>query len=263
MIGRRGGTAAPPPSLPRTLGRGMPDVHGMEWAQFADYFGRAWKQGEHVAFIGPTGEGKSTTAAAILGLRRFVLALDPKGGDSTLAATGYERLTGFGKSEQRMIGKRIENGEPARFIVGPIVHTREDMARQRPLFKHVLTSAFEQGGWTVYVDELQVLADRRLMNLGGDAEALLIAARDKGVSFVSSYQRPANVPRTASDQAKWMVTFYTRDTDVVGRLAEMAGQSKAVMRGAVQGLGEAPYTCLVFSNKPRLPIIVTRAPELR
>lgn len=236
------------------------NIEGMEWDDFLDWFGKAWKPGEHVAFVAPTGEGKTTTAVGVLKLRKYVLALDPKGGDSTLKAAGFERITKWDRNTLRKIQRKIEDDEPVRLIVGPIVETREDQAAMRVLFSKVLRDVFRQGGWTVYVDEMQVLSDRRLMNLAGDAEALLIAARDKGVSFVSSFQRPANVPRTASDQSSWFVVFHTRDVDVVGRLAEMAGQSKAQMRGALRGL--LPHSCLVFSRNPRQPIIATKARKI-
>lgn len=51
-----------------------------------------WKPGQHAALIGPTGEGKSTHSVGMMGLRKWVVALDPKGEDETLQASGYERV---------------------------------------------------------------------------------------------------------------------------------------------------------------------------
>lgn len=235
-------------------------VDAMRWPQFVSYFEEAWEPGQHVALVGPTGEGKSTTAARLLKMRRYVLALDPKGGDSTLAATGFQRITDWSRGTRRMIEKRIDDNLPVRLIVGPIVKTTEDLAKMRQLHAQVLDHAFEVGGWTVYVDELQVLADRRMMNLGSAVERLLIAARDKKVSVVSSFQAPRNVPRAASDQATWLVVYYTRDVDVVNRLAEMTGRPRSEIRGAVAGLDQH-YT-LIFNRSPRRPIIVTKARPL-
>ena len=54
-------------------------VISAEWDLFLDWFKDNWHPGDHAALIGPTGEGKSTFAVGILGLRKWVLALDPKG----------------------------------------------------------------------------------------------------------------------------------------------------------------------------------------
>lgn len=234
-----------------------PDVVGMRWAAFKRHFDEHWSQGQHVALVGPTGEGKSTMATQLLGLRRWVMALDPKGGDSTLAATGFPRISQWDRRTRHDIERAIDQGHAVRRIVGPVVERRSDFVKTRRVCKDVLEYVFEVGGWTTYVDELQIAADRRMMNLAGDIETLLIAARDKGVSVVSSFQAPRWVPRAASDQSTWIVVFYTKDTDVVNRLAEMTGRPKAEIRGAVDALDK--HFCLVFHRNPRQPIIVTRA----
>lgn len=232
------------------------DVIGLNWDDFLAHMADRWHQGEHVAVIAPTGAGKTTFSVGLLGLRRFVLAFDPKGGDSTLASSGFQRLTRWDRRElQRLVNKNTEDGKPCRFIVGKIVGTHADRENHRQLQAKALADAWEMGKWTVYIDELQLLTDRRFLALGNQVEEFLIAARDKRLSVVSTYQRPANVPRAASDQATWFVAGYTRDTDVVSRLGEMAGRPRAEMRGAIKALPE--YHWLVMSRNPREPIIVT------
>lgn len=236
------------------------DVEAMTWKAFQDWFRTAWKPGEHVALVGPTGMGKTTLACGILPLRKYVLAIDPKSGDSTLASLkryGFERCPGW--PPPRDVRKRISNGEPARLIVGPIVRNKEDLPKQKVAFTAALDGAFDEGGWTVYVDELQLMADRRMIGLTAPIERILIAARDRGVSMVTSFQRPANVPRAAADQATWLAVWATRDVDVVNRLAEMVGRPKAEIRGAVGGLEK--YSLLLFSRVPTDPIRVIRPPK--
>jgi hypothetical protein len=236
-----------------------PEVEAKPWDEFAEWFSGVWKPGEHVACIAPTGAGKSTLIVGLLQqCRNFVLAFDPKGGDSTLRGSGWPRLPDWPPPPKVYddMYKRI----PQRFIVGPATSMVADLARQKRIFQSALQGSFNDGGWTVYVDELQLMADRRMMGLGTDVERLLIAARDKGISVVSAYQRPANVPRTASDQSSWVAVSYTRDRDVVDRVAEMLGRPKPEIRGALNGLD--PFSWLVIGRNPRMPLIVTRPREI-
>ncbi len=236
------------------------DVLALPWSKFLPWFGDRWKPGQHVALIGPTGVGKSTFAVGILPLRKYVLALDTKGGDSTLRrleSQGFQRIASWPPPKE--VWRDIEEGRPARLIVGAVVRTRDELPALRQAASDALDAAFDMGGFTVYVDELQIAADPRMMKLAGQIERNLIAARDKGVSMVTSYQRPANVPRSASEMSRWLAFWYTRDVDVVNRLAEMAGRSKAEIRGAVRALEE--NAILLFSQNPNDPIVATRAPK--
>lgn len=233
-------------------------VEGMPWADFQEWFKAHWKQGQHVALIGPTGTGKSTLMVGILPMRKYVIALDPKGGDSTLSKLekhGFER-SAWPPSKQ--VRKNIEEGKPARLIVGADLKSAEELPKLRNQIALALKDAFDERGWTVYIDELQIAADRRMMNLMTSIERNLIAARDRKVSMVGSFQRPAYVPRAASEMSTWFIVFYTRDREVVRRISEMAGRPTEEVRGMVEGLPE--YCVLMFSRNPRDPVIVTSAP---
>ncbi len=222
---------------------------------------KRWQPGEHVALIGPTGVGKTTVAVQLFAHRKYVLALDPKGGDSTLgklAARGFERIDRW--PPPRNVREGIAEGKPARLIVGAPVRVEADRAKLKKLFSETLAGAFEMGGWTIYVDELQIAADQRIMNLTAQIELNLIAARDRGVSMVSSYQRPARVPKTASDQATYLFVWYTRDDDVVKRVAEMMGRPKAEVRGAIGELDE--HNILMVSRNAREPMVLTSPPPI-
>lgn len=233
------------------------EVEGMPWNRFVPWFRRAWRPGEHMALVGPTGCGKSSFACGVLEHRQYLLALDPKGGDSTLATLGYPRLTGWPLPSTVL--DDIAEGRPARFIVGVIVRTAADMAALITLLGSVLDGVFETGGFTVYVDEFQLLADRKMMALAAKVELLLIAARDKGISVVTSYQAPAWVPTAASRQATWVVLWPTGDVDVVKRLANAVGRNWRVLWSAMEALPD--FHALVVHKRPRTPLVITSAPK--
>lgn len=219
-----------------------------------------WQPGEHWALVAPTGEGKTNHSLQLARLRRFVLIFDLKGGDKTIAKSGWPRITSWPPSREDR--RKMEEGQAYRRIVGSTGRSRAARAERVELFKKVIEAVMSEGGWTIIVPDLKVLTDARFGGLADDVVELLILARDAGVSVITDWQRPAGVPREAGDQASWLGVAYTRDEDVVGRLGEMMGRSRAELRGAVSGLGDLPYGWLVVSRRPREPIILTRPEEL-
>ena len=211
-----------------------------------------------MSIVAPTGAGKTTFAAGILdSCRRFVLALDPKGGDSTLSTLGYERLSKWPgiKEMNKKLEANEEEGLPSRYIVGGMSRTEEEEENLKKTMRDTLTDAWSMGGWTCYADELQLLTDPRLMNLKSPVERMLIAARDRGLSFVSSYQSPSWVTPQAARQASWVAVSYTRDDETVSRLAEILGRPKPEVRGVFKGLKK--YSWVIVGRDPREPYRVT------
>jgi len=236
------------------------EVEPLVWGApggFLEWFGQAWKPGEHVSVIAPTGAGKTTFVGGLLQLRRYVLALDPKGGDSTLSGLEYPRLSTWPGERKlgELVAKNDQEGRPSRYILGPRVVRHEDNEKLREVTKEALDGAFTMGGWTLYADELQIISDPRMQGLRKEVDRILIAARDKGLSFVSSYQSPSWVTPNAAKMSTWVAVSYTRDTDVVNRLAEVLGRPRAEIRGAVAGLDR--YSWLIVGRDPREPIRVT------
>lgn len=235
------------------------ELVAMPFPRFLDHMRERWQPGQHVGVCAPTGGGKSTLVAGLLSLRRYVLAFDPKGGDEILRALGWERLEEWPGTRrlQRMVARDEERGRPSRYVVGPVVHTTRDRATLKEVISRATDGLFDMGGWTAYYDELQVASDRRMMALEGQIAGLLVTARQpKRISVVGSFQAPSWVPTEATRQPTWFVTGYTRDRDVVERLAAVMGRDYHEVQGAMYGLEQHMF--MVVDRDPDSPIILTK-----
>lgn len=251
-------------------------VVGLPWEQFLEYMRWAWKPGQHIAMIGPTGEGKTTFAAGLLSLREYVMALDPKGEDETLAATGFEQVlhlpNEFGMLEWRMrhwqaarqwdrIHQRIAEGLGAKLIIGGPARTIAQDAANQDLMRRSFDYAREAGGWTVYVDEFELISSQRMFKLGPQVERMLISARRDGTSVITSFQAAAWVSKHATRQARFAVVWPTGDRDMIESIARSMGRDKRQLMAAVDELPPF-HVCVVPRGKNGGPFVCTSAPEL-
>lgn len=234
--------------------------------------GPAWGPGMHKALIGPTGEGKTTHAVGVLGQRKYVLALDPKGEDETLSASGFTRVrdlprrglrAGLGRdqAEWRRIHKRIDEGQPARVLVGGGSRTDAEDLHLQVLMREAITYARHSGGWTLYVDEFELLSSQRMFRLGPQIERMLITARRAGTSVVTSYQAQAWVSGHATRQASHAVIWPTGSRPMIKNMAEAMGRDWRELGAAIDELPK--YHTLTVPRGPRGgPMVITRAPKL-
>lgn len=232
----------------------------MTAGEFRQWSRDKWEPGQHWAVVGPTGEGKTTFLLQLIRSRRYVLALDQKGGDKTLSQLNWDRITKWPPS--RSDRRDMAEGKPYRRIVGNTKRDKASRIARRAFHKTILDAAMEEGGWTIVAPDLAALTARQFGNAWDEMVELLILARDAGTSIVADFQRPTGVPRESGEMATYLAISYTRDKDTVGRLSEMMGRSSASLRGAVDALSELPYGWLIVSRRPRDPIWLTRPEKL-
>lgn len=234
-----------------------------------------WQPGEHWALIGPTGCAKTTHAVGILGIRKFVLALDPKGEDETLSASGYVRVrslprTGWRGAADRISGgedqrawdrlhKRIEDGHDARVLIGGGSKTDAQDIRLQQLMRDAITYSRHSGGWTLYVDEFELLSSQRMFKLGPLIERMLITARRDRTSVITAFQAPAWVSKHATRQARRAVVW-PQDGDMVKNIARGMGRDWRPVAAAVDELPE--FHTLTIPRGKHHPMVITMAPKL-
>lgn len=230
-----------------------------------------WKPGQHWAFIGPTGHGKTTQVVPILGTRKYVLALDPKGRDTTLTKSGYirveelpergwRRFRGEDQRTWREIWKGIDQGKPARVIVGGDRRTTEQAIALRDLLDRAIKFAQESEGWTLYVDEFELLSSQRMMRLMDQIDDMLITARDSGISVVTSYQAQAWVSHHATRQAR-KATVWPQSMKMLQAVAENMSREWRDLGIAADRL-PAFHSVTVPQGKRGGPMVITAPPEL-
>jgi hypothetical protein len=223
----------------------------------------AWEPGQHVAVVGPTGEGKSNLVVALLKVRDYVLALDAKGEDETLAKSRYRRITKVPNARHprfpRDIQRDLDEGRPVRLIVGGAARSDDEDVALQKLMREAIAYCRHSGGWTLYVDEFELLSSQRMFNLGALIERMLITARRLKTSIVTSFQAPAWVSKHALRQATLAVVFPTRDRDMVRAVANAMGRDWRIVAQALDEL--PPFHVLVIHKRIRVPMMITKAPK--
>lgn len=233
-------------------------IVGMPFDDFLEWLDAKWEPGQHMAIIAPTGEGKTTFAVPVLNLRNWVMALDPKGMDDTLSASGFTRITEFPLPKKML--KEIEDGKPARIIIGGSNKTDEEEAKLKGLMHRALKDARQSGGWTLYADEFQVLADRRMYGLDKQVEKMLITARKDRSSVVTAFQSYAWVPKAALRQCRFAVVGPTRDRNMIKAVAQAMGRDWQDLMLMLDRLPK--WHWIIIPRDVTAPVILTSPPEL-
>lgn len=98
---------------------------------------------------------------------------------------------------------------------------RPKFTRHNYEFARALDKAWQQGGWTVYVDELYYIDGE--LKLSKPLNRLLTQGRDPGrITVVCGMQRPTNVTRFAIGEASHVISFSVEGRDVT-ILRDIAG----------------------------------------
>lgn len=219
-----------------------------EWASFVEGF--KWRQGEHVALIGPTGAGKTNLAFWLLPKHKYITVFGTKPRDPSLTAFGKSH--GF-KVIQRWISQSADRSP--RRILWPDARQMNSEETQQKAFYDGFQRIFREGGWTLYLDELYYMV--QILGFGKIVKQYLLQGRSLGISLVVATQRPAWIPLEVYDQSTWL--FFWRDADETNlrRLSGISWRSANEIRLIVSNLPK--YHVLVINTRSG-EMLVTRPP---
>ena len=204
-----------------------------------------WKQGEHLTVIGPTGTGKSFLLRAITPIRErshgaiCVIGTKPK--DDTLDKWIREaHLTTIKKWPAPYW--KYPHAQPAdvswryRLALRPPIEGAEDLPRMADTIARMLKSAYCDGNWCIFADELWMICDE--LGLHREMKLLWTQGRSLGVTVAGGTQRPRDIPLAAYSSATHLFFFRTNDEDDLNRIQGIGGMDSRGLRQLVAGLGK-------------------------
>ena len=216
----------------------------VEWDDFNSYV-LDWRQDQHLAAIGPTGQGKSVAIHGLLDAHRsYVAYLATKPKDGTLekyvAAGGYQRVTDWPPMTGKLRKRRVTAAEMPRRLVWPDATTLTAEAEQRRVFDKALSEIYVEGGWCTVWDDYWYLTN--ILGLEKVGKKFLMNARSNDIPFVLGAQRPAgNKLVEIFDQAEHILFFRDNDEANLKRIGGVGWLSSDLIRGHVANLDQHQF----------------------
>lgn len=218
----------------------------------AEFRPSIWKVGQHIAAVGDTGTGKTYLVSKLVELRNYVVILRTKPDDI--------KFDGFRKVRT---AKALHDQTHSRLLLQP------EYSRQGREAFDMLETVWQQGGWTIVIDELWYLT--KILGLGFMADKLLTQGRSKDISVIVGMQRPAQISRFAISQCTHLFTFRVEGRDlqiikesttprIVSAVSSLTGHKFAYYNRASRdiALGDAKYLERILTGSARRTDEITR-----
>lgn len=230
--------------------RNVAEIDFIQWLQ---YMRKNWKQGEHVAIIGPTGRGKTTLARYLLAIRRYVVVLAVKAHDDTIET--FKKPWHDATNTKRIIDPKYKviNYWPPFYTDHKIVYwikpknLKYDPEQAEKIYES-LNHIFKAGGWCVFLDDLGYVTG--ILGLAKSVATLFSQGRSNNNSIVSALTQPSSiaqrVPTESWRQVRHIIAFKYANVNDVVKIAEMAGIEKYIAVQLNEQLGQ--YDFLYYNN---------------
>lgn len=243
--------ADPVPTQQRMLAEVSTQAPRIPWDVFVRSHFR-WVPGEHVALIGPTGQGKTTMMLALLPMHPYAVVFATKPRDETttkLLQRGYLLLHEW---------KSLDAKDYPRRVLWPDASRLDSEAKQKVVFHDAFGRIYREGNWTVALDETWYLDN--VLGLDRDIKTYLLQARSLGISLVAGTQRPAWVPVEMYSSCTHLFFWRTNDETDLKRISGIGWRSSELIRNLVSNLER--FQALYINTRTGL-MVRTRCPDTK
>lgn len=210
-----------------------------------------WKSGEHLALIGPTGQGKTTLLVQLVPKHPYVTVFATKPRDETMdhfLNQGYVKLERWRSLDPRDYPKRV---------LWPDATRMDSREHQRVIFTDAMERIYREGGWTVVIDETWYVANT--LKMADYIKLYLLQARALGISLVNASQRPAFIPLEIYDQSTHLFFFRDNDESNLRRLSGISWRSADLIRAVIADLDRHQ---VLYINTRTGQMVRTRCPAV-
>lgn len=199
------------------------------------YFGRTWRQGQHVVMIGETGSGKTTLVRDMAAARDYVAVLAIKPHDDTLST--------FRKLGYRIIKQWPPDLGHRRVVVWFKPENISDAGKQSDKAYEFINEIYKAGGWCLVLDDTGYVASH--MGLRRALVILLSQGRSSHISVVCVLVQPtsfsARVPSEVTRQVRHVIAFkYDNQTDIKS-IAGITGTDWRGLEAMMRQLGRHEF----------------------
>lgn len=195
--------------------------------EFLEEFAYRYRRGQHVTLFGPTGRGKTTLAGQMLAVTHppksdvnglITIQLGP---DQALEHLGKPMDSWPPRIPIKLFDR--EDNKPHIYRYQPEPSKPEDFLRIRQTAARILRWFFSARNWTLFIPDLQVVADPGMMGLGKEVDQLIITTRKHQTSIWVDAQAPRWVPRSTGDMTSHLLVWRNRDEGTLTRLKQICG----------------------------------------